>query len=363
MFAVIMTGGSGTRFWPVSRRHKPKQFLSISGPKPMVVETCDRLSPIVRDKDMILVLGQEHLTEATGLFSDRPVHMVAEPVGRNTAPCMGLGAIYAKYLGCEGAVAFLPADHYIADPASFVAALRAAGAKAESGGIVTLGIVPNRPETGYGYIRRGLSHNDPACEGVKGQKTYRVSEFVEKPNLEKALTYLSSGDYYWNAGIFVATADTILQEIQKLLPDLYQGLMRLEKVLGTDLFDAELARVYGSLEGISFDYGIMEKTREEAFVVPCECGWSDVGSWSALYELKASDYDEAKNLSEGETLLIECEGGYVSAQSGRLVVCLGLRDFLVVDTPETLLVTNLDRSQDIRKIVDRLKRTGKEGLL
>ncbi len=358
MFAVIMAGGSGTRFWPVSRRRKPKQFLNISGRAPMVVETCDRLTPMARDEEMVLVLGHEHLEDATRLFTGRRVHMVAEPVGRNTAPCIGLGAIYARHMGCDGSVAFLPADHYIGDPSAFLKALGAAGKQAESGGIVTLGIVPSRPETGYGYIRRNQSPVD--LDGLTG---YGVSEFVEKPDLEKALNYLQSGEYFWNAGIFVATPETILKETEVLLPELYEGLLRLEKVLGTDRFEAELAEVYAGLEGISFDYGVMERTREEVYVVPCECGWSDVGSWASLYELRSTDYDEAENLSDGETLVIECEGSFVSARGGRLVTCLGLKNCLVVDTPETLLVTDLDRSQDIRKIVDRLKKAGKEELL
>ena len=149
MYAVIMAGGSGTRFWPVSRKKKPKQFLNITGKGPMIVETCDRLKTLVRDEEMLLVLGEGHLKEAMDLFRDRPIHMVAEPLGRNTAPAIGVGALFAQHLGCKGPVAFLPADHYIADPPAFVEARRAAGELADSGGIVTLGIVPVRPETVY----------------------------------------------------------------------------------------------------------------------------------------------------------------------------------------------------------------------
>lgn len=358
MFAVIMCGGSGTRFWPVSRRSRPKQFLNITGRGPMVVETCDRLKPLAGDEEMILVLGQEHLKDAETLFKGRGVHVLAEPVGRNTAPCIGLGAIYARHLGCEGAVAFLPADHFIGDTSSFVEALRAAGELASSGGIVTLGIVPVRPETGYGYILRDKGHAD-----VKGLKAYEVSEFVEKPDLEKARNYLASGQYYWNAGIFVATAECILKEIEAHLPGLYKGLLRLEKAFGAKGFEAEFKAVYDEIEGVSFDYGIMEKTKEKVYVLPCECGWSDVGSWASLYELRSPDHDGNKNLTEGEILLIECERSFVSCHEGRLVACLGLKNCLVVDTPEALLVADLDRSQDVREIVDQLRRTGKEVLL
>jgi mannose-1-phosphate guanylyltransferase len=359
MFVVIMTGGSGTRFWPMSRRRKPKQFLNITGKGPMVVETCDRLKPMARDEEMLLVLGQEHLGDAKMLFEGRRVHMLAEPVGRNTAPCIGLGAIYALHLECKGAVAFLPADHFIRDPSTFVEALNAAGELAESGGIVTLGIVPNRPETGYGYIRR-----DREGEIDVGEfRAHRVSEFVEKPDLETANQYLASGEYYWNGGIFVATPETILKEIKEHLPVLYDGLMRLKVALGTDRFEAEFKQVYGELENISFDYGIMEKTREKVYVLPCECGWSDVGSWQSLYELRAAEHDEDTNIADGETLLVDCEQSFVSGRGGRLVACLGLRNCLVVDTPEILLVFDLDRSQDIKKIIDQLKRGGKDKLL
>ena len=358
MFAVIMCGGSGTRFWPVSRRRKPKQFLNITGQGPMVVETCDRLKPLARDEEMILVLGNDHLGEAERLFKGRGVHMLAEPVGRNTAPCIGLGAIYAQHLGCKGAIAFLPADHFIGDQLSFVEALRAAGELANSGGIVTLGIVPNRPETGYGYIWRANAHVD-----LGKHLAYSVSGFVEKPDLETARNYLASGEYYWNGGIFVATAETIIKETKEHLPDLYQGLQRLKKTLGTERFNAELKDIYGELEGISFDYGIMEKTTEKVYVVPCECGWSDVGSWESLYELRQTDRDDDQNLTDGETVLIGCENSFISACGERLVACLGLKNCLVVDTPEALLVADLDRSQDIREIVDKLKRNGKENLL
>jgi mannose-1-phosphate guanylyltransferase len=358
MYAVIMCGGSGTRFWPASRRQRPKQFLNITGKGPMVVETCNRLHPLIRDREMILVLGVEHLKEATELFEGREVHILAEPVGRNTAPCIGLGAVYARHLGCTGPVAFLPADHYIGDPERFLKDIEAAGEIAERGGIVTLGIVPNRPEVGYGYIRKNAEQVNAA-----GVTAYRVSGFIEKPDLETARRYLVSGDHYWNGGIFVARPEIILKETEKHLPELYEGLERLARALGADRFEAELEDVYSGLTGISFDYGVMEPTTEDVYVVPSECGWSDVGSWASLYELRGPDADDSKNVSDGETLLISCESSYISSRSGRLVACLGLKDALIVDTPDALLVADMNRSQDIREIVDRLKASGKDSLL
>lgn len=358
MFVVVMAGGSGTRFWPASRRNRPKQFLNITGRDPMVVETCARLRPLAREEEMILVLGRKHLKEAKELFRDWNLHILAEPIGRNTAPCMGLGAIYAQYLGCEEAMAFLPADHFIGNPPAFLEGLRHAGKIAGLGGIVTLGLVPTRPETGYGYILGSEVHphfSEPPA--------FKVSAFVEKPELEWAQKYLASGDYYWNAGIFVATPKTIIREIRDHLPDLHQGLQRLEKALGTDAFETEFEEVYGSLDSISFDYGVMEKTKGPVFVLPCECGWSDVGSWASLYELRKEGRDQHQNLSVGNVLLIESKNSFISSQSGRMVACLGLKNCLVVDTPDALLVADLGKTEEIRRIVDQLEKGEKEELL
>jgi mannose-1-phosphate guanylyltransferase len=358
MYVVIMAGGSGTRFWPASRRDNPKQFLNISGKEPMVVETCNRLRPLASEKETILVLGQAHLQKAHDLFENQDVHLVAEPVGRNTAPCIGLGAIYARHLGCSGAVAFLPADHYIGNPSAFVRDLGHAGEIAQSGGIVTLGIIPTRPETGYGYIQCSKDHPD-----FTQPKAYKVSAFVEKPDLKRAQAYLAGGEHFWNAGIFVATPDTIMKEIDHCLPDLHEALKRLEQVLGTDAFEAEIEDIYPTLESISFDYGIMEKATCPVFVLPCECGWSDVGSWASLYELKKQAHNRHQNLIEGDPLLIDCEKSFVSNRSDRLVACLGLENLLVVDTPDALLIADLEKSEEIRKIVEQLKKTQREGYL
>jgi mannose-1-phosphate guanylyltransferase len=358
MYVVIMAGGSGTRFWPASRKNNPKQFLNISGKEPMVVETCNRLRPLAFEKEMILVLGCEHLEKAHELFVNQDVHLVAEPVGRNTAPCIGLGAIYARYLGCTEAMAFLPADHFIGNPSAFIRDLGHAGEIARSGGIVTLGIIPTRPETGYGYIHSSKDHAESAQP-----KAYKVSAFVEKPDLERAQRYIASGEHFWNAGIFVATPDTIMKEIRHCLPDLYKVLKHLEQSLGTDAFEAEIEDLYPALESVSFDYGIMEKATCPIFVLPCECGWSDVGSWVSLYELKKQARDQYQNLLEGKPLLIDCEKSFVSNRSGRLVACLGLENLLVVDTPDALLIADLDKSEEIRKIVEQLKKNKKEEYL
>jgi len=357
MYAVIMAGGAGTRFWPASRKARPKQFLNITGGNPLILDTCNRLAALVRDEDMILVIGDGHMSQCRKILEGRSAHILGEPVGRNTAPCIGLGAFYAKHLGCREPVAFMPADHYIAEVPAFVAALETAGRVAAGGGIVTLGIVPTRPETGYGYIRRGDALT------LEGGPAHRVSAFVEKPGVEKALSYLESREYYWNAGIFVATPDVILGEIRTCLPELYEGLERLSKAMGTDRFEAAMAEVYGGIKGVSFDYGVMEKTGVPLFVVPCSCGWSDVGSWNSLYELLEKDRDGNGNVLRGEARAVDCRDTFVTSDGGRFVACLGLKDCLVVDTQDALLVADINRCQDIREIVDALEKEGEDGLL
>lgn len=358
MYSVIMAGGSGTRFWPYSRKKRPKQLLNITGSGPMVVETCNRLLPVSKDEEMIIILGESHYTETASLFSERNINILAEPMGRNTAPCIGLGALYARYLGCDGPIAFLPADHFIGDIPAFNKCLEQAGKASEQGGIVTLGIVASRPETGYGYIQR--SNENPGADEGGG---YKVSAFVEKPDIKKAVEYLNSGDYYWNAGIFVATPETILCEMKTCLPDTYNSLIKLEPYFGSSDFKEKFVEVYCEIKTESFDYGIMEKTKAEISVIPCECGWSDVGSWESLYELRSAEYDSDMNLSDGDTLITGCEGSYVAAMGNRLVACLGLKNCIVIDREDALLVADMNKSQEIKKIVDELKKRKREELL
>ncbi len=358
MHVVIMAGGAGTRFWPLSRQARPKQLLNITGNGPMVMETCDRLRSVAQDDEITLIIGCEHLVETKALFADRHVHILAEPVGRSTAPCIGLGAIHASHMGYRGPVAFMPADHFVARPSALVESLRQASDIAQSGSIVTLGIVPTRPETGYGYIQWKEERPD-----FWEQAAYRVSAFVEKPNQETAKQYMLRGDYLWNAGIFVATPETVLKEIEKHLPLLHQALMRLVPALGTEDLENQLKAVYEEIDPVSFDYGIMEKIKDPVFVVPCDCGWSDVGSWESIYELREEEQDEEGNLMEGECALIECEKSFVSSKGGRMVCCLGLKNCLVVDTPDALLVADLEKSQDVRRIIEYLKRSRRNELL
>jgi mannose-1-phosphate guanylyltransferase len=323
-----------------------------------LVQTVERLSSLVEEHRIVVVLGEEHLNEAASLLTGKDIHLLAEPVGRNTAACMGLGALYFEHLGLRGPVAFLPADHYIGDVQGFLRTLEAAASLAEDGSIVTLGIVPSRPETGYGYIKR---KGGPI--NIKGESAYQVAQFVEKPDMATAERYVAEGIYYWNGGIFVARQDVILDEIAEHLPSLSQGLKEIGASIQTDSFEKTLTRVYQGLPAISFDYGIMEKTRRDVKVVESRFGWSDVGSWLSLYELRASEHDAEGNLKEGNPIVVDCRKSFISQRGKRKVACLGLEDCLVIDTPDALLVADIRRSQDIRDIVEQLKGTGEGNLL
>ncbi|RPI74527.1 MAG: nucleotidyl transferase [Desulfobacteraceae bacterium] len=358
MRIVIMAGGAGIRFWPASRKKRPKQFLNISGPQPMLLETIERVKPLAGDEDILVVLGREHLAEAQKLLPERKVHLLAEPRSRNTAPCIGLAAVYASVLKWEDPLAFLPADHFIARPAVFLESLKRAAEAAATGAIVTLGIVPTWPAVGYGYIQKTDEyHNSP------GREIFQVKRFIEKPDLPRAQEYIRSPDFFWNAGIFIATPATILNAMEDCLPALFKELKKLVASIGSGAFEKTLMEFYQKIPSISFDYGVMERTNLPVFVLPCDCGWSDVGSWASLYALKASQYDAHRNLLEGQVVVIDSRNNYIANQSDRLVACLGLEHCLIVDTPESLLVMDLDRTQEIRKIIEQIEKIGKEDKL
>jgi mannose-1-phosphate guanylyltransferase len=358
MNIVIMAGGSGTRFWPMSRSSRPKQLLKVVGEQPMVRATYDRVKVLAPDERILLVVGQEHQAETLGLFADVRVSLLAEPFGRNTAPCIGLAAKYLHSMGSNEPMVILPADHYIAKPAVFQNALRQAAVRAAQGGIVTLGIVPTRPETGYGYIEQQGQHSGDADGNI-----YPVRRFVEKPGLDQAKEYLLSGNFYWNAGIFAATPATLLGEFAARMPVFYRGLEKLAPFFDTPEFDAALQELYRATENISFDYAIMEATRLPVLVIPCDCGWSDVGSWNSLYAVRNVEQDERGNVQEGDAVMLDCEGSFVVSRGKRLVATLGLRNVLVVDTDDALLVADLERSQDVKQITAYLQSEGLKHLL
>ncbi|MGE0132881.1 MAG: mannose-1-phosphate guanylyltransferase [Blastocatellales bacterium] len=351
MFAVIMAGGSGTRFWPASREHLPKQFLAITGDRTMLEETLARAERFAQPDRISVVVGRVHADLTKQIISGKPAKTLIEPRGRNTAACIGLAALHAGRIAEDEPMAVLPADHFIADVESFARTIRAAADVARAGAIITLGIQPNRPETGYGYIHTGEQSGESL-----GQNYFSVRRFVEKPDHQTALGYLSSGDYLWNSGIFVFTARTILDEIKTCIPELHDGLMKIDRAIDTPDYDAAVERVYGRIESVSIDYGVMEKTRKPTHVFKADFGWSDVGSWQALYELRSAEYDEQSNLSLGDSVIVDARRNLVFSNTDRKVALLGVEDLVIVDTPDAVMVARLDRSQDVKRFTEMLKK-------
>jgi mannose-1-phosphate guanylyltransferase len=350
MFAVIMAGGSGTRFWPASRERLPKQFLAITGDRTMLEETLARAERFASPDRISVVVGRVHADLTNRLLSGKPVEILVEPRGRNTAACVGLAALHAGRVEQDEPMIVLPADHFIADVESFTRTIRAAANVARDGAIVTLGIAPNRPETGYGYIHIGAEGG-----GSSEQPYFRVRRFVEKPDYQTALSYLSSGDYLWNSGVFVFTSRTILQEIKVCMPALHEGLMEIERAIDTPDYDAAVERVYDRIESVSIDYGVMEKTSKPIYVFKADFGWSDVGSWQALYELRRAECDEQGNLSLGDSMIIEAKRNLVFSTTDRKIALLGVEDLVIVDTPDAVMVARLDRSQDVKRFADQYR--------
>ena len=348
MFAVIMAGGSGTRFWPASREHLPKQFLAITGDRTMLEQTLARAESFASAGRISAVVGRVHADLTKKILSGKPVEILVEPRGRNTAPCIGLAALHARRIAEDEPIVVLPADHFIADVENFARTIRAAAEVARDGAIVTLGVAPDRPETGYGYIHIGARGGE-ALE----RPYFKVRRFVEKPDYQTALGYLSSGDYLWNSGVFVFTARTILQEIESCMPELHDGLTEIDRAIGSPDYGAAVERVYDRIKSVSIDYGVMEKTSKPIYVLKADFGWSDVGSWRALYELRRAEYDEQDNLSLGDSKIIDAKRNMVFSTTGRKVALLGVEDLVIVDTPDAVMVARLDRSQDVKRFADQ----------
>lgn len=357
MYAFIMAGGSGTRFWPLSREKTPKQLLKIGGDDTLICETVSRILPFVRIDDVFIVTNRA-LAESIGrqLSSrfDRPwdENFILEPEAKNTAPALGLAALHLERSDPESIMVVLAADHSIRKTNVFGDLLRTAAEAARLDYLVTLGIKPDRPETGYGYIKAGECVKIAGSREQGAKSLYKVAAFVEKPNIETAKEYLKSGRYYWNSGIFVWKTKTLLKEIEKHQPSLYCGLLEIRKSIGTEKEAEVVKEVFRKLESISIDYAVMEKT-DRAAVIPADIGWSDVGSWTALDDV--SDRDAAGNVITGNVIDIGSRDSIIYAEK-RLVATIGLKDAVVVDTPDATLVCSKERAQDVKKVVDELKK-------
>ena len=347
LYPVVIAGGSGTRFWPLSRKARPKQFLALATRKPLVVETVNRLGRLATPARTYVVCGPLHARGIRRLLPRLPAaNVLVEPVARNTAPAIGLATLEIGARDPDAILAVLPSDHHVANVAGFQRVLRRAAEVARAGPLVTIGIRPTRPETGYGYIQLGEPIDDTA---------YRVKAFVEKPDAPTAAQYLASGEYLWNGGIFVFTARAMRAAIDRHLPELGKVLAALEPTVGTRRHAAALKRLFPRAPSVSIDYGVMEKTRDIA-VVPGDFGWSDVGSFAALPEVRSAD--AAGNVVIGEGAILVDSTGCVVVGSGRPLGVVGLREMVVVDAGDAVLVVPRDRSQDVRAVVQALRTRG-----
>ena len=348
MIPVILSGGSGTRLWPLSRRHYPKQFLPLVSNHTMIQETLLRLTGIAGLKAPIAVCNEDHrfmMAEQLREIDISPNAIILEPLGRNTAPAVALAALTA--ISEDDVLLILPADHVIEDVVAFQYAVNQAKTLAEQGYLVTFGIVPTEPETGYGYIKRSTENVGPA---------YTVASFVEKPNLETAQGYLKSGDYYWNSGMFAFKASSFLSELQKFNPVMLEKCQQALKRAQIDMDFVRLDKeIFATCPSDSIDYAVMEKT-EKAVVIPMDAAWNDVGSWSALWEV--TEKDASGNAIIGDVFTVDTQNSFIHAHS-KLVTVVGLSDVVVVETDDAVMIAAKDRVQDVKDIVDQLKAQGR----
>lgn len=349
-FVVIMAGGRGERFWPQSREATPKHLLPIVGDKPMLAQTVDRVAGVVPRENVFVITTQAQLEGCRGACPDLPAaNIVAEPMGRDTAAATGLALLLVKQRNPSAAFAMLPADHVIKDTAEYAKLLNIAFESAESADVlVTLGIKPTAPETGFGYIQQA-----GVWRQVGGRDVMAVKRFVEKPNLETAQGYLAAGGYYWNAGMFVWRVPVVEAAFKAHAAELYAGLAKLEAAArSAGGWTQALAEVYPTLKKVSVDYALMEKSTN-VVVVPATFDWDDVGAWPALAKHFTPDKDG--NVLRGHALV---EGGthnIVVSTDGHLIGVVGCSDLVVVHTPEATLVCPKDRAQEIKALLERLK--------
>lgn len=351
-YGIIMAGGGGERFWPLSRRERPKQLLNLSGKEVMVNEAIDRLSRVCAQKNILVVTNAHQAENMQRVTAKRlrPEQILSEPAARNTVACIGFAAIRIRKKYGDGVMVITPSDAYIKDNDAFSEVLDLAIDAAEkSDNLVTVGIKPTFPATGYGYIRFEKSENP-----VK-----QVLRFVEKPTLKLAKKYLSSGEYVWNSGMFVWKASVILQKYKKYIPDVYEILMHIGEALGTEEEKSVLNELYPRIRSVSVDYAVMEKTKN-ILVVPGDFGWSDVGSWDMLSALYGQD---ANGNVVASDFLGEDSHGCIVYSKSRLIAAVGLDNLIIVDTPDAVLVCDKQRAQDVKKIVEELRTQGREELL
>ena len=359
---IIMAGGSGTRLWPLSRTMYPKQFLNIVGENTMLQDTVNRLTNLDAFPPVV-ICNHEHRFLAAEQMQNigKEGDIILEPVGRNTAPAIALSALNSTNRGDDPILLVLAADHIIQDVSAFGSSVNTAYEQAKQGKLVTFGVVANKPETGYGYIKRGKLAQEQSDNKEANQEhkleSFEVAEFVEKPNLEKAEKFLKSGEYYWNSGIFMFKASQYLSELEKYHPEI---LKVCKECIDTATQDLDFIRIaeetFTNCPSESIDYAVMEKT-DSAVVVPMDAKWSDIGSWSAIWDV--SSKDESGNRTLGDVIAVDSTNCLVHGEE-RLISILGLDDLIVVDTKDAVLIADKKKVQDVKKIVDQIKSSNRD---
>lgn len=352
-FGIIMAGGGGTRFWPLSTKAEPKQFLNLSGKDILVNETIDRQTAFIQKEDIFIVTNASQaklmLEKTEGRIAED--HILAEPAARNTAACIGYAAMKIRKKYGDGILCIFAADHHIQDEEEYGRVMRLAVQTAEeTDGLVTIGIRPTFPSTGYGYIRNSAE---------EGKAYRRVEEFVEKPDLETASAYVEAGNYAWNSGMFVWKASTILGYFERLLPDIYAHLVTIGEAMGTEREQEVLWQVYPSIPKISVDYGIMERA-DHVLMLEGDFGWSDVGSWDTLDSVQKRDANG--NITSGNTLLLDAKDCVIYGKN-KLIAAIGVENLIVVEADQAVLVCPVDQAQRVKEAVEALSAAGREEFL
>lgn len=356
IYTLIMAGGSGTRFWPQSKTAKPKQYLSIFGGESLLQSTISRFATFAETGKIYVVSSKTQakvLEEQTPMLPKR--NLIYEPVGKNTLPCIGLAAMFAELENPDGIMVVSPSDHLIENIDLFRdTVLTAVKIARDKDGIVTIGITPTYPATGYGYVQTNAE-----ITGTDKIRQFKVERFVEKPNEETAAGYITNGGFYWNSGLFVFKVSVFLDAVKQFAPDLYNDLKKIQATIGTHSFDATLDTIYRAVQGISVDYGIMEHAKN-IYLVEGNFVWNDLGSWESVYQVAGKNNDG--NALSGDVMALNTANSYIHTDNG-LVAVIGLDDVIVVQDGNTTLVCKRDRAEDVKKIVDQLKSENKNQYL
>jgi mannose-1-phosphate guanylyltransferase len=353
-----MAGGSGTRFWPRSRVTKPKQYLKLFGEESLLQTTLERFKTFTDPENIYIVSNKSQAKELENQANELPAeNLIYEPVGKNTLPCIGLAAMFAENENPDGIMVVSPADHLIRGHNLFKDTVQAAAKIAdEKDGIVTIGITPTYPATGYGYVK--------TAEDLTGDKKIRqfvVERFVEKPDIENAKAYLDQDGYFWNSGLFIFKISVFLKTVQKHAPDLYKDLRRIQQDIGKPSFPQTLDTIYRAVESISVDYGIMEHA-DNIYLVEGNFDWNDLGSWESVYQISEKNKDGNGKSDSGEVLFVDAKNSYVHTDEG-LVALIGLEDVIVVRDGNAVLVCKREKAEDVKKAVDLLKEKNRKQFL